>query len=531
MVEPKFLPEEIFEKREQLGINNSVRLLFEIIDTEKEIKIRKDAIGYLGLISKDSGDLKQECFETLENVLISEENNDIKCEAAGALGKMQYEKVLKPLKWILEQDTTNNDLKEASLKAIANIRVEDPEIQLFITELGTKNKSIRSFIRNQIMSLNPEKSIIMLVKSLKNEEISTYHKTEIIDLIGLELSSINITFEDSSFIKIKYPDIFSNLVENKKILLENITMISIKDNSQLMNNTLVILRVLGEEINQDLIKLLLIDDFIVKKNATKLIGKLKLKEAVDFLIVNLDNIYNEVSIATIEALGEIGSIAAVPDLLNVLNIEDISYEYLDIDMKFYILDAVKNIYLNNTEAIYDDLYSYLRTDNDTIKESIAYILGEIADDEFVNPLVGLLKEKNLDVKKNSIIALGKIGHLEAIDPLISVLDDKYSYWLIKKVAVDAIYNIFHKNSYLLQDEGKESRRVLIQNAAKLIEHLSRKDNEDFKVKLSLIKFLEDFGGEAALNALLKRVNDFHRVVRIYASNAIKKIEEKLELEE
>ena len=531
MVEPKFLPEEIFEKREQLGINNSVRLLFEIIDTEKDIKIRKDAISYLGLISKDSGDLKQECFEILENVLISDENNDIKCEAAGALGKMQYEKVLKPLNWILEQDATNNDLKEASLKAIANIRFEDPEIQLFIKELGNKNKSIRNFIRNQIIGLNPEKSIVKLVESLKNEELSSYHKTEIIDLIGLELSSINITFEDSSFIKIKYPEIFSKLVENKQILLENITLISIKDNSQLMNNTLAILRVLGEEIYQDLIKLLLIDDFIVKKNATKLIGKLKLKEAVDFLIVNLDNIYNEVSIATIEALGEIGSISAVPDLLNVLNIEDISYEYLDIDMKFYILDAVKNIYLNNTEAVYDDLYSYLRTDNDTIKESIAYILGEISDDEFVNPLVGLLKEKNLDVKKNSIIALGKIGHLEAIEALISVLDDKYSYWLIKKVAVDAIYNIFHKNSYLLQDEGNESRRILIQNTAKLIEHLSQKDKEDFKVKLSLIKFLEEFGGEAALNALLKRVNDFHRVVRIYASNAIKKIEEKLELEE
>jgi hypothetical protein len=39
-----------------------------------------------------------------------------------------------------------------------------------------------------------------------------------------------------------------------------------------------------------------------------------------------------------------------------------------------------------------------------------------------------------------------------------------------------------------------------------------------------------FGEEHALSALLSRVNDFPRIVRIHASNAIKKIEEKLELE-
>jgi len=39
-----------------------------------------------------------------------------------------------------------------------------------------------------------------------------------------------------------------------------------------------------------------------------------------------------------------------------------------------------------------------------------------------------------------------------------------------------------------------------------------------------------YGDEPALSALLARVNDFPRVVRIHASNAIKKIEEKLELE-
>jgi HEAT repeat protein len=134
------------------------------------------------------------------------------------------------------------------------------------------------------------------------------------------------------------------------------------------------------------------------------------------------------------------------------------------------------------------------------------------------------------VKKNTIIALGKIGNIEPLEPLINVLKDKDSYWLIKKVVVDAIYNIFQRNWYRVKDNEEGIERLLKKNTANLIDHLKTEENENFKVKLSLIKFLENFGDKPALSALLKRINDFHRVVRIHASNAIKKIEEKLELE-
>lgn len=58
----------------------------------------------------------------------------------------------------------------------------------------------------------------------------------------------------------------------------------------------------------------------------------------------------------------------------------------------------------------------------------------------------------------------------------------------------------------------------------------KKEVENFKVKLSPIKLLESYGGEKALSSLIKKINDFHRVVRIYALNAIKKSEEDLEEE-
>jgi len=104
----------------------------------------------------------------------------------------------------------------------------------------------------------------------------------------------------------------------------------------------------------------------------------------------LDNIYNEVSIAAIEALGEIGDLSAVSELINILDIEDISFEYTDLDMKLYILDAIKKIYVSNIDASYEYLYTALAKDNNTIKESIAFILGEIGKEDSVKPLIDLL---------------------------------------------------------------------------------------------------------------------------------------------
>jgi HEAT repeat protein len=403
-------------------------------------------------------------------------------------------------------------------------------MQLFINELDTSFSSIKEYVKTQLITLAPQKLISLLIQSLKNEFLSDEHKIEILKLIGYEIATINASFEDLSYIKTKYPEVIEDLLKNKKVLLDEITLVLKQEDSELMGAVISILKILGNQINREIINLLLGDDFIVKKNAITLAGKLKLTEAVDVLTLNLDNIYNEVSIASIIALGEIGDTSAVADLLSILNIEDISYEYTDLDMKFYILDAVKKIYLSNINASYDYLYSHLTSQNDTIKESIAFLFGEIGKSEFVEPLINLLKTRNLDVKKNAVIALGKIGKVESLEDLVKIVKDPNVYWLIKKVATDAIYNIYHKNWYKQRDKEGELKRTLIKDMAQLIEHLKNEEEENYKVKLSIIKLLEVFGEELALNALLKRVNDFHRIVRIHASNAIKRIEERLEAE-
>jgi HEAT repeat protein len=520
-------PQEIFHKRDEFGIENSINMLFEIIEKDEDVKKRKSAIKYLGLISHNSTILKDDCFEVLENILISDDNIDLKCEAANSLSFLGFDKVLKPLKWILGQESIDNQVRISALKAIANVRFSEPEINLFIKELGNKYQSIKECVTHQLIKLKPERLIKFLLKSLKNDSYSEKHKIETIKLIGHELSTVNLFPKDSKSYKITYPEILSDLIQYKKILLK-IIITSLKDD--FLNSALMILKAIGREINNELIDFVHNEDFIIKTNAIKLIGELQIKAGRDALLENLDNIYDEVSKASIKSLGEIGDLSTVPKLLNILNIEDLHFEYIDLDMKWYILDAIKNIYLKNKDAEFDYLYSLINTKNEILLESVAYLFGEIGYDLFINPLIELLNKRNLDVRKNAAIALGKIGKSNALDPLISIIEDKNNYWLLKKVSADAIYNIYYKNFYIVR-KSFESERFFVMRTEQLIDHLKYNEDENPKVKLSLIKLLEDFGGKTSLNALLKQVNDFHRIVRISASKAIKKIEKRLEEEE
>ena len=158
-------------------------MLFDIIEKEKNDLKRKNAIKYLGLISHNSTILINECFEILENILISGDSIDLRCEAANSLSFLGFSKVLKPLKWILEQESIDNQVRISALKAIANVRFSEPEINLFIKELDNKYQSIKECVTHQLIKLKPEKLIRSLLKSLKNDSYSEKHKIEAIKLI------------------------------------------------------------------------------------------------------------------------------------------------------------------------------------------------------------------------------------------------------------------------------------------------------------------------------------------------------------
>ncbi len=526
-------PEEIYKRLDAIGIANCTEMLIEVIHSDAKSEYRRSAIKYLGILCSKDPSIGEKCFTELENIIVSQESNEFVKEAAISFGKSKQVKALKPLIWYLkkEEKPTDPSLISVILRAIADIRFDDDEIKLFIEFLDFKSKEVNETVRDELLSVIPGKLVGHLLVSLKSEGFSENLKKEIVDLLGFELLNINISFENSNYLSLKYPELIQSLVDNKDILLETIVPSYKEESKRLTEHYLTILKLLGNEAIDELIEFLQYEDFIIRRNAITLIGKLKLTDAVPSLISHLDDMYNEVSRATIKALGEIGDLSAVPELLKVLDIENVSFEYIDLDMKFYIIDAITEIYMANDGASFKYLYGYVNSDNDIVKESITYIFGEIGNEQFLPYLENFLQERNVDVRKNAIIALGKIGHKSAVEPLFKLLNDKYSYWLVKKVAVDALFNIFLKNLYIEKSEPVNHDPFFVMNMEKLIDYLNTENSENFKVKLSVIKFLEIFGGKTALSALIKQLNDFYRVVRIAASKAIKKIEERLELQE
>ena len=109
---------------------------------------------------------------------------------------------------------------------------------------------------------------------------------------------------------------------------------------------------------------------------------------------------------------------------------------------------------------------------------------------------------------------------------MSVIYNDNNYWLLKKVAIDAIFNIYLKNLFEESKVSIEQDRLFISSTERIIDYL--KGTQDHcKVKLSAIKLLEVFGGKTAIDALIKQLDDFHRIVRISSSKAINKIEKRL----
>lgn len=520
-------PEEIYKKRKQLGVENSVRTLLELAEIGKENSTRNQALQYIRSFEDIPESLKSECFDTLEGIIISDKDIELKCEAATSLGKLKLEKGLEPLKWLLNEASLDQGAKKKILKAIHDCRFEKPEIELFLSHLDSKYNAINDYVKNALLNLSPEMAIHIFLDFLE-QNISDIARKEIIKLIGYEISGLNVSYNGNSYLKTKYPEILSNLVDKLDDIIDVLSILKESD-KELLDNLMIILNELDDHANKKLIELLDTEDFIAKENAIRLIGKLEITEAADQLLNTIDNVYSDVSIASIDALGEIGDPSLIPQLLKALDIEDTSFEYTDLSFKWNIIEAIKKIYLKDENVSYDFLIEKLHSSNEIIKESVAYLLGEIGQESFTEPLLETLKKwHNIDVAKSMVIALGKIGDLQASKRLLRIIHDPQTYWLLKKITIDSLYNIFKKNWHYIDKEGTEEKRTLVKRRAELEEYLNNHPEENHKVKLAIIKLLQNFGDKNTISILMKRLNDFHRIVRISAQNAIKKIEEKLE---
>mgnify|MGYP001029600185 CR=1 FL=1 len=143
----------------------------------------------------------------------------------------------------------------------------------------------------------------------------------------------------------------------------------------------------------------------------------------------------------------------------------------------------------------------LSDENSSVQFWAVSSLGQMRAEEALGPLVSILQARAKSTSRAAAAALGRIGSAAAVDALIGFLDAPS--WWDRVAAVDALGEI-----------GSE---------ASLEALMARFDGEEVHVRRSIVVALLKIGSERAIGTLEAALGDADREVRLYASEALKRL--------
>lgn len=197
----------------------------------------------------------------------------------------------------------------------------------------------------------------------------------------------------------------------------------------------------------------------------------------------------------VEALEKIGEQSVIP-LIKLLKDPDPSLRQI----------AASSLGRIESPRAVDALIESLTDKNNNIQYYAARALGQIRTEKAVEPLSIMLKEKSGPAFYTAAAALGKIGSQKALDPLIAALDEPNNW--NRKAIVSALGD--------LGSEKAVDPLLNILEEAELNVHVKRE---------IMVTFLK-IGSKQTVSALKKALSDDDAEVRLYAGEALKRLERK-----
>jgi HEAT repeat protein len=163
------------------------------------------------------------------------------------------------------------------------------------------------------------------------------------------------------------------------------------------------------------------------------LGNVRSKEAVPFLIEFLRSKDDSLKHRSIQALGKIGSVRAIPFLAARLN----DVKETDENRQQSAISLGK---IGSTAAIPYLIKGIQQDSGEQLREYIVSALGEIrASPESVKMLITLLQDKSYSVREAAAVSLGKLKAKVAIASLIESLKDPT--WTVRLAASTALKSI------------------------------------------------------------------------------------------
>jgi HEAT repeat protein len=256
----------------------------------------------------------------------------------------------------------------------------------------------------------------------------------------------------------------------------------------------------------------------------QLLSKTLSNTAVSYLLQVLDNQDSDVRQSAAKGLGEIGSDAAIPRLIQALEQDENS------DVRGSIATALGKI---GSEAVIPSLFQTLanRDEEFGVRLNAAIALGQVGNKTVILALLEILftdslegwmsaatalsqidskqtitelsealEQGNADICQRAAYTLGAIGDEAAIPILIKLLEDRRFFSIVRSEAAKALGNI--------------------RSFSALPSLLSALNDEDYTIRASAIAALGNIGDTAVTSDLLQALQDNHYEVRQAAAQAL-----------
>ncbi len=157
---------------------------------------------------------------------------------------------------------------------------------------------------------------------------------------------------------------------------------------------------IGEDAFDQVSKLATHEDKDVRKIAIDIIGSMKVKTAVDFLVEKLNDPDPNVVTSVIEALRNIGDDRVIKHLIDMFS----KLEFA----RLQIVEALGEIgkRARDKKVVCDFLVEAFEISDDPIlKSAIVEALGKAGDEKYIDFLIGLIHDENVAVRKMATVAV------------------------------------------------------------------------------------------------------------------------------
>jgi HEAT repeat protein/protein-S-isoprenylcysteine O-methyltransferase Ste14 len=188
------------------------------------------------------------------------------------------------------------------------------------------------------------------------------------------------------------------------------------------------------------------------------------------------------------------------------------------------------------EQSVDPLITLLKDPDPSLRQIAASVLGKIESPRATDALIESLSDKNSNVRMDAAGALGKIGAEKAVEPLMHLLKDESDPVIF--VTATALGRIGSERAVgpLIRSLGQPNnwnRKAVVtalwnigsEKAVGPLLDLLEEENLNASVKREIMVAFLKIGSPKTESALKKALNDEDAEVRIYAREALKRLEE------